>query len=227
MNKSLENLALRKKLQARAAAFAELGERHRRPDHRTGVPSAVLPDRPRRELSVKSDSSIASSVRCRTDRELPGEYRVRMQTIPMAKPSSHPADFTLAVHVGPGDTYEWSNVLLARADLNGTLELLTAAWERVLGYGPHEFKGKTLCQLIWSSQTAAADAVAAILDERNMGPVDLTVRCRGGEAKCFRLHRRLDAYANKMFIVAEETPGSQSSDTPDCKKRYSASGLIR
>jgi hypothetical protein len=57
---------------------------------------------------------------------------------------------------------------------------------------------------MWLGKTAAAEAVAAILDERDMGPVDLTVRSRAGKAKCFRLHRRLDTYAHKMFIVAEE-----------------------
>jgi len=129
-----------------------------------------------------------------------------MKTIPMAEPSSRPVDFTLAVHVAPGDTYEWSKVMLARANFNGTLELLTAAWGRLLGYGRHEFEGKTLRQLMGSSKTAAADAVVAILDERNMNPVDLTVRSRAGEAKCLRLHRRLDSYTRKMFIVAEEAP---------------------
>jgi hypothetical protein len=94
--------------------------------------------------------------------------------------------------------------MLARANFNGTLELLTAAWGRLLGYGRHEFEGKTLRQLMGSSKTAAADAVVAILDERNMNPVDLTVRSRAGEAKCLRLHRRLDAYADKVFILAEE-----------------------
>jgi hypothetical protein len=121
-----------------------------------------------------------------------------MKTIPM--------DLKLAVHVTAGDTYEWSKVLLARANFNGTLELLTAAWEKVLGYGRHEFEGKTLCQLMGSSKTAAADVVVAILDERNTDPVDLTVRSRDGEAKRLRLHRRFDEYGNRVFIVAEEDP---------------------
>jgi hypothetical protein len=150
-----------------------------------------------------------------------------MKTIPLTKPPSRPVvDFRLAMHVSPGDNYEWSNVLLARANFTGTLELLTAAWERALGYGRAEFEGKTLCQLMWSSKTAAAGAVAAILDERNAAPVDLTVRCRGGEAKCFRLHRRLDEYAHKMFIVAEEIPASESSEAADAEKPRSASGLV-
>lgn len=116
-----------------------------------------------------------------------------------------PVDFTLVVHVSPGDTYEWSKVLLARAHFNGTLELLTAAWERVLGYGRHEIKGKTLCQLMGSSPAAAAEGVAAILDERNPEPVDLNVRCRDGRAKCLTLHRRFAPHERMVYIVAEES----------------------
>jgi hypothetical protein len=136
-----------------------------------------------------------------------------MKTLPKTEPS-HPVDLTLAVYVSPGDTYEWSKVLLARTNANGSLELLTAAWERVLGYGRQEFVGKTLRQLMRSSKEAAARTVAAILDEQNMDPVDLIVRSRGGEAKCLRLHRRHDAYTRKMFIVAEETAASESSQVP-------------
>jgi PAS domain-containing protein len=136
-------------------------------------------------------------VRGRTDREWRGDYGVRMKTLPL--------DLKLAVHVTAGDTYEWSKVLLARANLDGTLEFLTAAWERVLGYSRYEFKGKTLCQLMGSDNRAAARAVAAILDERSMAPVDLTLHCRGGKSRALRLHRRLDAYTRSVFIVAEET----------------------
>jgi uncharacterized protein YjbJ (UPF0337 family) len=114
-----------------------------------------------------------------------------------------PGDFTLAVHSSPGDTYE-SNVLLARARVDGTLELLTAGWQRMLGYRRRELDGKTLGQLMGSSSTAAAHTVVAILDERNMDPVDLTLLSRAGEARGLRLHRRHDEPGNSMFIVAEE-----------------------
>jgi hypothetical protein len=117
------------------------------------------------------------------------------------KTSSHPADFSLAVHAGHGGMYR-SKVLLARAGFDGTLELLSAAWEKILGYGRHEFGGKTLCQLTGSDQPAAA--VAAILDSENMAPVELTMHCRNGLPKRLRLHRRFDGEERKMFIVAEE-----------------------
>ena len=115
-----------------------------------------------------------------------------------------PLDFALAHQISPGDTYEWSNVLLAKANFDGTLEFQTAAWERLLGYGRYEFKGKTLCQLMDSDKKAAAGAVAAILDERDMAPVDVKLHCRGGKTRLLRLHRRVDAYTHSVFIVAEE-----------------------
>lgn len=125
-----------------------------------------------------------------------------MEEISKTKFSSHPDDFQLAVLSAPGHTYEWSNVLLARAHFNGRLELLTAAWERLLGYGRQEFAGKTLCQLMEPRKPAA---VAAILDELNPGPVDLKLRCRDGQGKCLRLHRQFDPYERTVYILAEET----------------------
>jgi hypothetical protein len=117
-----------------------------------------------------------------------------------------PADLALSVRVTPGDTYEWSKVLLARARFTGTLELLTSAWEKVLGYGRHEFAGMTLGELVHSGSTQAI--VAAILEEAGPKPVDVTLACRDGETKRFRLHRRFDDYRREVFIVAEERHGS-------------------
>jgi hypothetical protein len=126
-----------------------------------------------------------------------------MSTHPLLKPSCRPADFRLVVDVSAADPYEWSTVLLARAHLNGILELLSAGWERVLGYGRDEINGKTLCQLM-GDKARAALAVAAILDERNMQPVSLRLCCRDGLGKHFRLHRRYDKRKRVMCIVAEE-----------------------
>jgi PAS domain-containing protein len=127
--------------------------------------------------------------------------------------ATNPADFTLAVRINPGSAYEWSNVLLARASPDGLFELLTAAWERLLGYGRREFSGKTLRQLMKPGEPA--DAVAAILDHENMAPVDLTLRCRDGRPKHLRLHRRFDGFGDRMFIVAEETsPMCASAQMP-------------
>ena len=119
--------------------------------------------------------------------------------------SSRLTDFTLVFHDSLSDSYELSNVLLATADFDGTLQLLTSGWERLLGYGREELEEKTLADLLWCDRHSAAVAVAAILDRLDMGPVDLRVRCRNSLGKCLRLHRRYDKQEQMMYIVAEET----------------------
>ena len=121
----------------------------------------------------------------------------------------------LAVRPHPEDSYEWASILLARTGPDGTLELLTAAWERLLGYGRRELEGKALCELMVAERSAdelIARAVAAIFDERSMASVELTLRCRGGKRKSLRLHRRLHSAAHTIYIVGEETSAAQRRD---------------
>ena len=140
----------------------------------------------------------------------------------MSTAASSPDDFTLVLHESLSDSYELSKVLLAKAGFDGTLQLLTSGWERVLGYGREELKGKTLFHLMWANQRSVTAAVAAILDKLNMGPVDLRVRCRNGRGKGFRLHRRYDWYEQMMYIVAEVTPENPARVMPDAEERRSA-----
>lgn len=140
----------------------------------------------------------------------------------MSTAASSPEDFRLVLHESLSDSYELSKVLLAKAGFDGTLQLLTSGWERVLGYGREEFNGKTLVHLMWSDQRSAAATVAAILDKLDMGPVDLRVRCRNGQGKGFRLHRRYDWYEQMMYIVAEETPENPAGVMPQGKERRTA-----
>jgi len=126
--------------------------------------------------------------------------------------ASHPRDFQLAIPQRRGLTYDRSNLLLAKACLDGTLELLTAAWKRLLGYGHHEFTGKTLDQIMEPGKPVAT-VIAAIFDERNPAPVELRVRSRDGQCKCLKLHRWFDSDERTglaVFIVAEETPDSDT-----------------
>jgi len=116
-----------------------------------------------------------------------------------------PSDFRLVFHDSLSDSYELSQALLASADFDGTLQLLTSGWERALGYGRDELEGMTLGTLMGSDRPRAAAAVAAILDKLNMSAVDLRVRCRNGRGKCFRLNRVYDRREHMMYIVAEET----------------------
>lgn len=128
----------------------------------------------------------------------------------MSTASSCPVNLRLVLHDKLSDSYESSEVLLAKASFDGTLQLLTSAWERVLGYRREEFNGKTLLDLMWSQRSAAA-AAAAILDELHMGSVGLRLRCGNGRGKCLTLHRLYDRDEYMMYIVAEETPAEPAA----------------
>jgi hypothetical protein len=114
-------------------------------------------------------------------------------------------DLDLALPLSQGDTYEWSKIMLARANFDGTLELLTAAWGRALGYGREELKRKTLGDLMCCGAPATTATVAHILDEHDANSVKVTLHCRDGRGKNFDLHRRHDPHGHKVYLMAEET----------------------
>ncbi len=140
----------------------------------------------------------------------------------MSAALDRPIDLRLVLHQNLSESYELSRVLLAKAGLDGTLELLTAAWEQVLGFGREELKGKTLSHLMWSNPRSVATAVAAILDQLHMGPVDLRVRCRNGSGKGLTLHRLYDKQEGMMYIVAVESAGKAIGRRPRGQERRSA-----
>jgi PAS domain S-box-containing protein len=122
----------------------------------------------------------------------------------MSKATRCPIDLTLVLHDRLSDGFAMSKGLLASADFDGTLQLMSSGWERVFGYRRGELQGKTLAHLLWSDRGATAGAVAAILDKRDTRPVDLRIRCRDGRAKCLRLNRLYDKPGHSMRIVGEE-----------------------
>jgi hypothetical protein len=96
-------------------------------------------------------------------------------------------------------------VLLALVRRSGSFELLTAAaWGRALGYVPSELSGKSLRELMAHEQCAAARALAALIDEDDVRPLEVTLRCKDERRKCFRLYRRFDPYEQALFIVADD-----------------------
>jgi hypothetical protein len=133
--------------------------------------------------------------------------------------SSGPTDFRLVFHHSLSDSYELSQVLLATADFDGTLQLLTSGWERALGYGREELATKTLGALMGSDARGVAAAAAAILDRLSMRAVGLSVRCRNGLRKSFRLHRHYDQHERVMYLVAEETPADRRRAMRGCAER--------
>jgi hypothetical protein len=128
----------------------------------------------------------------------------------------------LLLHRTLPDGYEASNVLLAKAGEHGTLQLLTSAWERVLGYRRGELDGKTLYHFMWSNARSAAAAVAAILNERDMGPIVLRLCCSNGLGKSLTLHRLYDKQERMMYIVAEEKPDAGTRMLHGREERRSA-----
>lgn len=117
----------------------------------------------------------------------------------MGAAACDPRDLRLVVRDNLSDSYELSQVLLASAGFDGRLQLLTSGWERVLGYGRQELRGKSLLEL-----SGSGGAVSAILDVLNLAPVDLKMRCRNGGSKAFRLHRHYDRDEHIMYVVADE-----------------------
>lgn len=134
----------------------------------------------------------------------------------MSAASPCPRDFRLVFHNSLSDSYEMSQVLLASADFDGTLQLLTSGWERALGYGRDELKGKTLTDLLWPDRRGAARTVAAILDPLSTDAVELRVRCRSGAGRRFTLHRHYDKQERMVYIVAEE---ASSQPTPSLREQ--------
>lgn len=122
----------------------------------------------------------------------------------MCKAPTPAGDLRVILGESFSDNYELSQVLLAAAGFDGALQLLTPGWERALGYGREELRGKTLTDLMGGDPRGAAAAAAAILDTRGPAPVEMRMRHRDGRSKPFRLHRRYDGDEHMMYIVAEE-----------------------
>lgn len=136
--------------------------------------------------------------------------------------TSNPADLRLVLHDSLSDSYELSNVLLAKVGMDARLQLLTSGWERVLGYSRRELNARTLLQLMWSDRSSVAAAVAQLLDTRDMRAVIVRIRCRNGRGKCFKLHRLYDRQETMMYIVAEEAPQNRSGVIAGGAERRSA-----
>jgi PAS domain-containing protein len=118
------------------------------------------------------------------------------------------ADLVLVLGVSPR-TSPQSGVMLARIRPGGIFELLTLAWARALGYAPDELSGKRVRDLVQLEKPATGEVVAALLDENDARPLDVTLRCKDERRKPFRLHRRFDPYEQAVFVLADERPAER------------------
>lgn len=140
----------------------------------------------------------------------------------MATVVRSPQNFRLVLHDSLSEGYEMSQVLLAKAGFDGTLQLLTSGWERALGYPRAELNRRTLLELLWSDRRNAAAAVTAILDDLDMAPVNLRMRCRNGRGKHLTLHRHYDRRERMMYIVAVESAAETAMVIPVSVERRAA-----
>jgi hypothetical protein len=126
-------------------------------------------------------------------------------TIP-ARGASALLDLILVLCASPGRTCAESGLMLARVRSSGLFELLSAnAWAHALGYRPEELSGKPLRELV-HEQPVTRELVAALLDEGDTQPLDVTLLCKDERRKCFRLHRRFDPYDRTVILFADELP---------------------
>jgi hypothetical protein len=51
---------------------------------------------------------------------------------------------------------------------------------------------------------AAGEVVAALLEEQDVQPLEITLRCKDERRKSFRFYRRFDPYEQAVFVVADE-----------------------
>ena len=120
------------------------------------------------------------------------------------------ADLVLVLCLSPGKACTGSGVMMARVRPSGLFELLSVeAWARALGYAPDELSGKSLRELMQLEVPAAGRLVAALLDDEDAQPLDVTLRCKDEQRKSFRFHRRFDPYQDAMYVVADEFPESR------------------
>lgn len=115
------------------------------------------------------------------------------------------ADAMLLVRLYPVRGRPESGLMLARLLPGGVFELLShAAWGRALGYPPEELNGKWLHELLPLGEPAAGTVVSTLLDTSDSQPLNVTLLCKDERRKCFRFHRRYDAYEQSVFVLADE-----------------------
>ena len=142
-------------------------------------------------------------VRHRTERRPWKGYKGPIDSLPSTGHARLLADLILCVSAAKACAE--SGVMLARVRKSGMLELLTAAaWARALGYQPDELSGKSLRELMQLEKRAARELIATLLDEEDVQPLEITLRCKDERRKCFRLYRRFDPYEQAVFVVADE-----------------------
>jgi PAS domain S-box-containing protein len=107
----------------------------------------------------------------------------------------------------PCPAYGGLDLLLARFGRAGSFEILSAAWERVLGYGRAELDGRPLLGLIQLPRRSAHRLVLMLLDESEPCPIAFSLTRKDGTEVQLQWYRRFDAYDESVFIAGDPLAG--------------------
>jgi len=94
-------------------------------------------------------------------------------------------------------------VCLACLHCDGRLELLTGAWESLLGFRQAELDGRSLYSLLAGERGAGRIAVQRLLDPLGPEPVLMDVRRKDGAVRGLRIYRHFDLYEPSLYFACE------------------------
>jgi hypothetical protein len=96
-----------------------------------------------------------------------------------------------------------SDVCLACLHANATFELLTGAWEQLLGYRRAELSALRLGDLLAADRAMAAASFQQLLDRERPDPVLVQVRVKGGAVRALNVYRRFEDQAPSVYFACE------------------------
>lgn len=115
----------------------------------------------------------------------------------------------------PFSAYAGLDVLLARIHADGRFEVLSAAWEKILGFRCEELHGSSLFGLLPFDEASARKLLRRITDPTEPEPLVFEVRCKSAAPLRMRWHRRFDPYADAVFIAGLRDSGSRQGSDKD------------
>lgn len=107
----------------------------------------------------------------------------------------------------PYPAYKGLDLLLASFGRAGPFEILSAAWERVLGYGCAELDGRPLFELIDLPRRSARGLILMVLDESEPCPIAFSLSRKDGTQVPLQWYRRFDAYDARVFMAGDPLAG--------------------
>ena len=103
-------------------------------------------------------------------------------------------------------------LLLGLAGFNCKLKSLNPAWEKILGYPPHELLNRPLYELMQHERTAAVALVERLLSEDSPESMEFGLRCKDGTCRWFLWRRRFDSELRAFFIAGYDITEQKSRE---------------